>query len=296
MYILLCIYYRWRKDIYSKENETWFELDDIAPIVRNEAYHLQDESIQASKSGMLPTRILDEQPRTVENVLYETDDELNHTAADNSKSYESSDNESEDMNQGHLPTLPEEEFYPPMWENVHPQMMAPPIFPPMSIVNKVANNISQASIPCSWSYNAAKPSEGISHHYASSFFMNLRARKVTTNHHFRSSPSRSVKSEEHRHARFRLPSVSVKSDKHQPLNRNSPKTSVIENTGSGKKTGRKHSLFNQFLLRRDSRMETQTSPKPKLGPSRKPRGKVAKEISKRLQYILYLTFFRRSCT
>lgn len=66
---------RWRKDIYSEEEESWFVLDDIAPIVRNEAYQLQDESLHASKSGMLPTRILDERPRTVDNILYESENE-----------------------------------------------------------------------------------------------------------------------------------------------------------------------------------------------------------------------------
>lgn len=266
-------------------------MDDIAPIVRNEAYHLHDESIHASKSGMLPTRILDEHPRTVENVLYETDDELDNGEGEYSRKPESSESESEGEDVNHrdnLPTLPEEGFYPPMWENFHPQMMAQPIFPPMSMLNKVTNNLSQASIPCSWSYNrnTAKSSEGVSHHYASSFFMNLRARKVPVNYQFQSSPSRSVKSEEYRHPRFRLPSVSVKSDKHEPLNRSSPKMSVVVKTGNEEKTGRKHSLFNQFLLRRDSRMEMQNFMKGPQGLFQKPKGKVVSRFYSTKHFII----------
>jgi len=263
----MCV--RWRKDIYSEEKESWFELENIAPIVRNEAYQLQDESIQASKSGLLPTRILDERPRTVENVLYESDEE-NEEGGDNS--FESSDNEeNQDLNEEHQYAYPPNGFYPPPWGNPHGMspMMAPPIFPPpIPIASKVKNNLSQASVPCSWSYNPHKSSGGISHHHSSSFFMNLKARKLVGSHHFDSTLSRSVRSEDYgRPRKIRLPSVSAKSEHRQPINRNSPKVSPDEKIDNNNKTGRRHSLFHQFLLRKDSRVEMQNIAKLQLGAS-----------------------------
>ncbi len=267
--------FRWRTDIHSEEKESWFELDDIAPIVRNEAYQLQDETIQASKSGLLPTRILDERPRTVDNILYETDEELNEV--DNSKNYESSENDDDGNNPQLLPNHLEERTYPSAWGNPHimPQMMMPPpLFPqiPLMGMGKTKTNLSQTSAPCSWSYirHVPKPSGGISHHYSSNFFMNLKAKKGFryNGHHLETSTSRSVRSEEYTsHTRVRFPSVSVKSEHHQPVKKHAPhKVSPKEQVNTDGKTGRRHSLFNQFLLRKDSRVEMQLSPPNLLKP------------------------------
>ena len=277
-------------DIHSAEKESWFELENIAPIVRNEAYQLQDESIRASKSGLLPTRILDERPRTVENVLYESDEQ---NEEDGNKYFDSSDNEDQNLNEEHQHAYPENGFHPPTWGSPHgmQQMIAPHFFPPPApIVSKMKSNLSQASVPCSWSYPKKTPG-GVSHHYSSSFFMNLKARKIVRSPYLESTLPRSVRSEDYgRPRKSRLPSVSVKSEHHQPINRNTPKVSPEEKIDNNNKTGRRHTLFQQFLLRKDSRVEVHDMAKLQLGTFNLRKGIV--QYSWKFRNIFhYLSFF-----
>ncbi len=57
------------------ENETWFEMPDLAPVIQNEAYLAHDDDLlEAGKSGLLQNDTIEPRPRKIENVLYETDD------------------------------------------------------------------------------------------------------------------------------------------------------------------------------------------------------------------------------
>ena len=151
----------------------WFELENISPIIRNEAY-CEEDILQASINGMLPTRMLDEHPRTVENVLYQSGNESDEPhMADMKWDSHSTETES-NVESSLLPTEPEDPLYQPLWKQSYG-----PVFFPQIAVNKAINNISQTSIPCSWSYKNRIPkfSGGIAPHYASSFFRNFRIKK-----------------------------------------------------------------------------------------------------------------------
>ena len=70
------IFSRWRQNALSEENETWFEVEDLAPVIHNEAYLATNEDLLAAgKSGLLQNDMIEPRPRTIENLLYESDPE-----------------------------------------------------------------------------------------------------------------------------------------------------------------------------------------------------------------------------
>ncbi len=57
------------------ENENWFEMSDLAPVIDNEAYLAANEDLLvAGKSGLLQHDPIDPRPLQRENVLYQSDD------------------------------------------------------------------------------------------------------------------------------------------------------------------------------------------------------------------------------
>lgn len=156
------ICFSWRQNIHAAENETWFERENIAPIIRNEVYRKRSESVQASQSGLLPVKVLEPQSRTVKNIIYESDEESNH---EDKKLTSPQDYPFHSHNI--TPVLPET---PPLWAPFH---VAPLNFVPQ--LNSVPpKNMSHASIPCVWSYGF-RSNEGIAPHSTSSFFHERRA-------------------------------------------------------------------------------------------------------------------------
>lgn len=66
--------FRWRKNVLAAENDSWFELRDIAPVIANEAYFAKDgNELKASRSGLFQNNMIEPHPRTVQNMLYESD-------------------------------------------------------------------------------------------------------------------------------------------------------------------------------------------------------------------------------
>ena len=66
----------WRRNVHAIENETWFEIADLAPVIHNEAYLAHNEDyLRASKSGLLENDMIEPHPRKVDNILYQSDDE-----------------------------------------------------------------------------------------------------------------------------------------------------------------------------------------------------------------------------
>ena len=54
--------------------QSWFEIIDVAPVIRNEAFLEQDdEDLVASKSGLLQNNAVEPYPRTMNNALYDSD-------------------------------------------------------------------------------------------------------------------------------------------------------------------------------------------------------------------------------
>lgn len=64
----------WRKSGLSEENLTWFEFSHFAPVIQNEAYkgHNRD-LLEAGKSGLLQNDAIEPRPRTMDNMLYESE-------------------------------------------------------------------------------------------------------------------------------------------------------------------------------------------------------------------------------
>ena len=81
----------WRKSGLSEENVNWFELSHIAPVIHNELYNEHNkERLEAGKSGLLFNDAIEPRPRTMDNMLYESesdnDEELAKTKSSPSRS------------------------------------------------------------------------------------------------------------------------------------------------------------------------------------------------------------------
>lgn len=64
----------WRKTGLSEENINWFELSHIAPVIHNELYKKHNrERLEAGKSGLLCNDAIEPRPRTIDNMLYESE-------------------------------------------------------------------------------------------------------------------------------------------------------------------------------------------------------------------------------
>ena len=73
--------HRWRIPLAGK-NESWFELGDIGPVIRNKAYHGYDKhTLEASKSELQLEDAITHRPRTVHNLLYRSDSECSENGS-----------------------------------------------------------------------------------------------------------------------------------------------------------------------------------------------------------------------
>ena len=71
-----CNCHSWRKSGLSQENCTWFEQSHIAPVIQNHLYQEHNrELLEAGKSGLLHNDAIEPRPRTMQNLLYESDSE-----------------------------------------------------------------------------------------------------------------------------------------------------------------------------------------------------------------------------
>ncbi len=240
--------YSWRKDIYSAENETWFEKSNIAPIIRSEAYHSNRDILQAGKSGILPAKIIDQQPRTVNNILYDSHSESEESEFTNffgtmrTEPIISLQNTSTPKHVEAPPSLPEyygSNIYAPSWRQNHGHFTNVPPFPP-SITSLPPKNFRQSSVPCLNSYRSQCVA-GIAPHYSSNFFHGLQ--KI----------NRSNESKRNERRKRSLQSTDKRSKVapfHQLL-----KHYQSRDTMSSAKKGKIHSLYDQFVLQKDSRMK-----------------------------------------
>ena len=58
----------------SQENLTWFELPHIAPVIHNEVYEEHNRDLlEAGKSGLLHNNAIEPRPRTIDNMLYQSE-------------------------------------------------------------------------------------------------------------------------------------------------------------------------------------------------------------------------------
>lgn len=65
----------WRKSVRAEEAQNWFEIADVAPVIRDESSLERDkEELAASKSGLLPNDGVEPHPRTMENALFDPND------------------------------------------------------------------------------------------------------------------------------------------------------------------------------------------------------------------------------
>ena len=83
------MFIRWRKSIHAAETDSWFELVNIAPVIRNEAYltHNNDDELEAGRSGLFQNNMIEPHPRTVQNTLYKSDDEFEDSGSPDHRSH-----------------------------------------------------------------------------------------------------------------------------------------------------------------------------------------------------------------
>ena len=207
--------YSWRKSGLSEENLTWFELSHVAPVIHNELYKEHNRDIlEAGKSGLLHNDAIEPRPRTIENMLYESDSDreeelLTQLAA--SKSSLEHKHSAKDISEGAqlvdkknsteaipLPAAPAP-FPSPVFMPI-PPMMHPygNMYLPLNHHNymKMSSSFTsppggalphprsvkkpglfQTSVPCVMSLT--KPTNGIPPHPSSHFFKSLRNVEIT---------------------------------------------------------------------------------------------------------------------
>lgn len=72
--LILYFVFSWRKSGLSQENLTWFELPHIAPVIHNEVYEEHNRDLlEAGKSGLLHNNAIEPRPRTMDNMLYQSE-------------------------------------------------------------------------------------------------------------------------------------------------------------------------------------------------------------------------------
>ena len=218
--------------MHSLENETWFEKSNIAPV--DEAYklNLPKDELHASKSGLLPVKGIEEHSRTINNVLYQSDtesEEYEHDYTDNMASHRD-------------PAVIQGNRYAPMYTNDSSMLQPPtdnftqnrhndfPAMPPPMPPKRIA----QSSMPCVWSYTS-ECFNGIAPHHSSNFFHRLRQREhvltgYSSNHSQHSAPH---------------PSNFTSQSQNQ----------ITKGHGKKQQQSRRHSLYNQFMLRKDTRLQ-----------------------------------------
>lgn len=216
----------------------------MAPIIRNDAY-MQADMLQASRSGMLPAKAIEQTPRTVENAVYESGTESYTDIQEDSMNIESamqSPQEQYPIHQGYtnqpapLNSQDNVSFLQP-WihfqdrSEYNPSMI--PQFLPQ-LPSKVCKNMTQSSIPCMWSYNHPA-TRGIAPHYASNFFIRVKQLDTSPYGYSRGLGFSSLTVPPHPGVRSQIhTSKSKKNSSHE---------------------GRRHSLYDQFILHEDPKLE-----------------------------------------
>lgn len=223
------------------ENETWFEMSNIAPV--DEAYKLNvpSDTLQASKSGLLPVKGIEDHSRTINNVLYQSD-----TGSEGSLVHDYTGNMREPAMHVQHPRqpiytngnsmlqssqTPTDNF--PLPQKWNQRNDFPAMLPPMP-----ARRIAQSSMPCVWSYGAIECSNGIAPHHSSNFFHRLRQRD-NLNHSQHSAPHPS-----------------------NYMYQSQSQNQIRKRHSNDQQQNRRHSLYNQFMLRKDTRLQDHAATKP----------------------------------
>lgn len=210
------------------------------------------DSLRASRSGLLPVRGIEEHPRSVKNVVYKSDEytDNNDVAISHRPNVpHPSQSTPNHANQNNTFTPHTDDFLPRQsWEVSQQGFEVPPPFF-SRVAPKPLKNIAQSSMPCVWSYSIECPS-GIAPHYTSNFFHGLRERKEL-------KPRRTSRKGRIRNNGFTSHQSSLKyqsQSQQQTMNRS--------NKNNDEVLGRRHSLYDQFVLHKDQRLQGLTQTRP----------------------------------
>lgn len=237
--------------MYSSEMESWFEEVDVAPVDRNEIHMLE----AASKIGLLPVKVLEEHPRTVENVVYQSESESEPSSVFDSNMditvhTEPSPHHAESTPTHHHNPHPyhRHSLTPQPWNHSHNgfmrMRMASDTMVPR-VVPAPPKNIAQSSMPCVLSYGS-QPTNGIAPHYTSSFFHRLKLKKQSNR---KKSGSSRDRVQHHRNG-FSGPNLIHLEEQANKKNENNLEEEL----------GQRHLLYDQFLLHRDPRLDERQVP------------------------------------
>lgn len=246
-------YDSWRKNVYSSEIETWFEKENIALVIRNELYEMQSNSLKASRSGLLPVKGIEEHPRTVDNIVYKSDTDSDESSVHDYIPKQSTPVHMNHHNMTHSPSPNVNNSLSPSWNQPQEYLVKPSMMPQLShprVAPLPSKNIAQSSMPCVWSYST-QFTIGIAPHHSSNFFHQLRQKNQTKT--WRDEDQVLPHSNLRNH---RFPFASSGSDmKYQ--SRSQTQTIKRDDT----ELGRRHSLYDQFVLNKDPRLQEQAKNK-----------------------------------
>lgn len=236
--------------MHSPEIESWFEKKNITLSTKNETYKPPKELLEASKSGLLPVKSIEGHSRTVQNVMYQSDAESDESSTHNSNGITIQSKPSSRPNQStpvhehqhSIADYPEDDSYAThSWSQ--PPMIPPPVISRLTILPP--KNITQSSMPCVWSYSSQQ-TNGIAPHHTSLFFFKMRQMRQTKT------------SQNHSHLDHQ---INKSKAKYQSRSRTHSLKKINTSTAE-EEFGRRHSVFNQFVLNKDPRMEDWTKRKP----------------------------------
>lgn len=246
------------------ETETWFEKGNIALVTRNEANKLLTESLRANKSGLLPVKGLEEHSRTVQNVVYESDGESEDSSANNYSDditeieTEPLPHQSTPNNKNRRDSLPnntilhtDNHFPTHSWIRPQRHMIPPPL------VSRVApippKNIAQSSVPCIWSYDT-RLTNGIAPHYTSQFFHGFQHRRKLSGP---GSHNAFLHSKFHHR---KVPAIPYHS---KPMFQSHSEAQTMNRSDdvAEEEMGRRHSIFDQFVLHTDPKLQGKRPPR-----------------------------------
>ena len=200
-------------------------------------------------SGMLPAEVIEQHHRTVKNAVYQSD----------SESYESSFQEDDTMNSEsvvhglnhNIPSISpsvshfDSDRLTSSWKPFYSGFRKDSIFPSLhtQLRSMPPKNITQSSMPCVWSYGKQR-TNGITPHHTSHFFYRLKQfARSNANHSKNGSRLKFNNSKSRAH-------FSSQSSFPSQLHESNDRPDVLHG-----EQGQHHSLFNQFLLQKDSRFQ-----------------------------------------
>jgi hypothetical protein len=152
----------------------------------------------------------------------------------------------------------EEYVSPKSFEPLQHRFGAAPIMPSSlsRVAPKLQKNIAQSSLPCVWSYsNECAP--GIAPHYTSSFFLRLRERKELQSRRKRGLHYNALGSYQS--------SLKFQSQSEHP---------TIKRESKEDEQGRRHSLYNQFVLNKHRPLQDTSQTRPSRRAQAKIQGKI----------------------